>query len=518
VEVRSLHKDFPVLQTDVALGLEFCFILPLENDSKRRCEGPSPDQQFSMPFRKPLVIIYLVDGARPDVMLELLESGDLPNIRKEIFAPGTFRAATSCFPSTTGPAYLPFLMGCFPGTANLPGMRWLDKAEFHRKRWGRNSFRSYMGYEAPWLNDDLSKDHPSLHEILPRSFNVYSMITRGLPKHRDLTRAVKLPLYSRAHFTHQWRPVDHAAHKYLLRGLEEEPEFIFVVFPGVDAYSHLTHPRHEEVLTAYRFVDFSVGQVVEKLKSSGRWDDTLLLLTSDHGLSATHRHFDLAMFLQNRGMKTLFYPLVWKKNPAASVMISGNAMGHVYCLNGKSGVALQGDELPHALGSVWEELLQREEVDFVAWRGDGHSYEIVSARGRATIIRHALGLTYHPRTGDPFGLGELASPMNLQEALAETFHSDYPDALEQIEQLFASGRTGDLVVSSKIGCDLREAYEWPEHHSSHGSLHREHMMVPLLYNQTGWDERPARTTDVFNTVLKWSGKPTLENTDGQPLC
>jgi len=509
----------PQAQTDVAVGVEFSFILRFQTNTLTAL--PQAYHHFTisrMPSKKPLVLLYLVDGARPDVMLELLESGELPNIQKEVFAPGTFRTATSCFPSTTGPAYLPFLMGCFPGTANLPGMRWLDKAEFQRKHWGRNSFRSYMGYEAPWLNEDLSPAHPTLHEIFARSFNIYSMITRGLPKARDLTRKVKLPIYSRAHFTHNWRPADRTAHEHLMLGLEAEPEFIFAVFPGVDAYSHLNHPRHEEVLTAYRFVDFSVGQVVEKLKRLGRWDDTLLLLTSDHGLSATHRHFDLALFLQKRGMKTLFYPLVWKKNPAASVMISGNAMGHVYCLNGKSGAALQGEELPRALNSVWEELLQREEVDFVAWRGNGQSYEIAASRGRATIIRHPQGLTYHPRTGDPFGLGELAAPMNLQEALAATFHSEYPDALVQIEQLFACSRAGDLAVSAKVGYDLREAYEWPEHHSSHGSLHREHMMVPLLYNQTGWDERPARTTDVFNTVLKWSGKPTLENTDGQSLC
>lgn len=471
-----------------------------------------------MAARKPLVIIYLVDGARPDVMLEMIEAGDLPNIRKEIFTPGTFRTATSCFPSTTGPAYLPFLMGCFPGTANLPGIRWLDKSEFQRKHWGRNSFRSYMGYEAPWLNEDLSPAHPTLHEIFARSFNIHSMITRGLPKPHDLTRVVKLRLYSRAHLTHQWHPVDRAAHEHLMRGLEVDPEFIFAVFPGVDAYSHLNHPRHEEVRAAYRRVDFSVGEVATKLKRMGRWEDTLLLLTSDHGLSATHRHFDLAMFLQRRGLKTLFYPLVWKRNPAAAVMISGNAMGHVYCLNGKTGAALLGEEVPHALGAVWEELLQSEAVDFVAWRGGERSYEIASARGCATIMRHALGLTYHPRSGDPFGLGEFSAPMNLHEALAATFHSDYPDALVQIEQVFAGSRTGDFVVSAKVGHDLREAYEWPEHHSSHGSLHREHMLVPLLYNQTGWDERPARTTDVFNTVLKWSGKTVLENTDGRALC
>lgn len=77
-----------------------------------------------------LTIICLVEGARPDVMRELLESGEFPHIRKEVLAAGTFRTASSCFPSTTGPAYLPFLAGCFPGTLNISGIRWLAKTEF----------------------------------------------------------------------------------------------------------------------------------------------------------------------------------------------------------------------------------------------------------------------------------------------------------------------------------------------------------------------------------------------------
>jgi len=469
-------------------------------------------------LKNPLAIIYLVDGARPDVMRELLDSGDLPNIRQEIAAAGTFRTASSCFPSTTGPAYLPFLTGCFPGTINIPGIRWLDKAEFHAKRWGKNRFRSYMSFEATWFNDDLAKDHPTLHEIFQRPFNIFSMITRGLRKGHNLGASIKLPLYLRAHLTHRWDPVDRASHQHLMHALDQNPDFIFAVFPGVDANSHLHHPRHEKTLAAYRYVDFSVGEVVEKLKRARRWEETLLIITSDHGLTATHNHFDLALFLQARGLETLYYPIIWKLHPQASVMISGNAAGHVYLHNGKNGTPLLGDEVKTALGATWRELLAREEVDFVAWRGGNEVYEVASARGQASIIRRPQGFCYDPHSGDPFGLGKIEVPLDRQQALAATFDSDYPDALVQIEQVFSCSRSGDLVVVSQKGHDLRQAYEWPEHHGSHGSLHREHMHVPLIYNQTGWDSRPARTADLFNTILKWSGKPTLENTDGRALC
>lgn len=474
--------------------------------------------QNTFTLRRPLVIIFLIDGARPDVMHELIESGDLPNIKKEILGQGTFRTATSCFPSTTGPAYLPFLTGSFPGTSNIPGIRWLDKCEFRRKRWGRNSFRSYCGYEAPYFNDDLPKDRPTLHELFDRPFNIFSMITRGLPDGHDLTAKSKPGLYLRAHLSHKWEKVDRASHEHLLTGLDRDPEFMFVVFPGVDSNSHLHHPHHENTIRAYKYVDYSIGQAVDKLKRLGRWDDTLTILVSDHGLTATHTHLDLARFFKKKRIKTLEYPVVWTRRPKMSVMISGNAAAQVYCLHKPDGEHLYGDEIRHVLGGVWEELLDREEVDFITWRHDENTFAVGSAKGEAHIKTNPKGLTYFPCSGDPLGLGRLDTPLNRQQALDATFDSEYPDALVQIEQLFSCARTGDFVVTSKKGFDLREVWEWPEHHGSHGSLHREHMMVPLIYNRTGWDPRPARTADIFNTVLKWAGRPVLENTDGKALC
>ncbi len=469
-----------------------------------------------------LVLTYLIDGARADVMGQLLDEGQLPNIERYVVREGTFRTATTVMPSATGPAYLPFMTGCFPGTLNIPGLRWLDRREYLTKIFGKYRFRSYNGIEAPYFDTDMPSEHPTLYEIFDRPFNVLSLITRGLPRGHNLTKWTKPLYYLRSHLRHNWHPVDALAHRSLMSCLDRDPDYIYAVFPAVDSYSHLKHPHHEETLQAYRHVDFSVGEVVAKLKQQGRWDDTLLILTADHGLTATHTHLDLGQFFQKRGLDTLTYPGIWKLRPQASVMISGNSYGLIYFLRGMNGrrnpeIPARDDEIKTMLGPIWDELLGREEIDLLIARRGEHSYAVMAKRGTGVIERTTEGLIYRPEGEDPLGIGPLLTPMNDQEALAATFDSDYPDILVQVENCFSCSRCGDLVAVARNGYDLRTSFEWPEHHGSHGSLHREHMLVPVIYNQQGWTEGPMRTTDLFNTILKWADKTPLENTDGRIL-
>ena len=97
-------------------------------------------------------------------MRDLIRAGRLPAIGRHL---GNFREAVTAFPSTTGPAYLPFLTGCYPGTCNLPGIRWFDKDSYASRRFSKDRFRSYVGAESFYMNGDIAKI-PTLFEILPR--------------------------------------------------------------------------------------------------------------------------------------------------------------------------------------------------------------------------------------------------------------------------------------------------------------------------------------------------------------
>src|SRR4029453_6136600 len=131
-------------------------------------------------------LILLVDGSRPDVFKELSDRGELPNCDRLFRDGGRFADAVSVFPSTTGPAYMPFLTGCYPGTCNVPGIRWFDKKVFSQKKLSLKKFRSYVGFESFLMKHDMKGEIKTLFHYFPKSFNVFNRVSRGVAPSRNL--------------------------------------------------------------------------------------------------------------------------------------------------------------------------------------------------------------------------------------------------------------------------------------------------------------------------------------------
>ena len=134
----------------------------------------------------------------------------------------------------------------------------------------------------------------------------------------------------------------------------------------------------------------------------------------------------------------------------------------------------------------------------------------------AMLENKESGLQYTPLVNDPFDYKDLKGLLTYQEILEKTFDSDYPDALTQIHQLFNSNRCGDLVISSNEGFDLRDNFELPVHKSSHGSLKKEHILVPLIMNKKVTEEI-IRTVDLYPTILKFLNYKSSTKIDGKEL-
>ncbi|MFN2638460.1 MAG: hypothetical protein ABR585_15805, partial [Gemmatimonadaceae bacterium] len=148
--------------------------------------------------------------------------------------------------------------------------------------------------------------------------------------------------------------------------------------------------------------------------------------------------------------------------------------------------------------------MTRPSVDLLILPTSPASSEIhAPGRGSATLTWGESKYSYAPKSGDPLGIGGHGS-LSDEEAYDVTIESDYPDALVQIAHLIASSRSGDIILSAARDWDYRARYEPIPHVSSHGALHREHMLVPLLTNCVP-TKRPRRTVDVMPSALSALG-------------
>ena len=449
-------------------------------------------------------IFILIDGAPYNVFHELIENDELPNIKKYIINQGCLKKAVSVFPSTTGPAFIPFFMGLFPGTANVPGYRWLSKKDILRHKYGRPGLCSYQGADGLNFLVDLP-DQPTLFNYFSPVSNIYNLLTKGCSPVDDRTRRTKPLAYAVAHFFHKvWQHVTAVASQELIKAVEAGDQFISCLFSAVDGHSHFSHIRSAAVIKSYKSIDQTIGKMCQSLYKSRDLDKTMILISSDHGMTNTGTHIDVARCLDRSGQRCLHYPLIWRRNVKSASMVSGNGMANLYF---KIDATDWGERMPFEeidRRGIIEFLLEIEGLGLVAGQSEDGSIIVQNRSGKGQISYVNGTISYKFDQVDPLRYNTFHQNLSSREALIETYDSKYPDGLVQLLQIFRSHRTGDLVLSAESGYDLRARYEYPEHRATHGGLIAEQMLIPLAVNFPIETEF-IRSVDIFPTVLDQFG-------------
>jgi hypothetical protein len=243
-----------------------------------------------------------------------------------------------------------------------------------------------------------------------------------------------------------------------------------------------------------------------------------LWIVSDHGHSPVSAHDDLVALFRSWKYRPTSHPWVFAGGSDIAVMVSGNAMAHLYLELGRRDRPWW-PELAARWGEVASRLTERESVDLLLLPHSPTRVEVRGrGRGRAFIELDAptggtASYAYLPETGDPLGIGEHPR-LTATEAHEITAASDHPDAIVQIAHLAGAPRSGEIILSASRGWDYRGRYEPIPHVSSHGALHREHMLVPLLVNRPV-RVTPRRTVDVLPSALEALGLPVPAGVDGE---
>ncbi len=482
----------------------------------------------------------------------MLSQGLLPNVEKHVAKRGQIvKNAVTVFPSTTGPAHAPFLTGAFPGPLNMPGIRWFDRRKNSYKDYGPLAWlqfeRDYVSPEAFAMNKDMSSKIKTIFERLKglTTAAIFEPITRGArfvyPPLANVMAKVFGPLRL---FT--WEHVDTLAARTfeivykcsaLIKWMKlpsEPPVFSAVYMPGVDEASHEHGPLSKKVRHAMQNVDKQIGHIAKTLIDLKLYDETSIVISSDHGLRPTSLHFNLGKFLSTVGLDVRSFPVTFLQGLGefdATVAVSGNGMAHVY-------LAAEGAEYKafplQYIKHDWRRKPKFEDLENYKIR-KGHvnmidlvrhllpvqhvfvaenktTFHVYSCDGHGVIKKKGRNEhSYDVIEGkDPLGYASIVEDgkvaygewLGNREWLSATCEAEFPDAPVQVSQIFESPRSGDLIINSRMGWDLMP--ETPPHRGSHGGLHAAEMKVPLLVANSSYEvkpDQPLRTPDVLDILL-----------------
>jgi CDP-diacylglycerol---glycerol-3-phosphate 3-phosphatidyltransferase len=465
-------------------------------------------------------LVFVAEGMDSAVLQEQLKRGNLPNISRHLLESGQFVETTGVFPSTSGIASLPLVTGCFPGTCNIPGMRWFDRTVPPQKRFTLKRFRDYYSSLGSYAIDfDLSKEVQTVFEYSRQALNLMGMLDRGSGLRRD-PAFFHPQRYFGMRDPEACESLERAVFEWFSESLHRRPDFIYYYYPSIGTMTRFHGADHPGTLSAYRRLDQYVGDAAEKLKSYGLLDHTAFMLVGGHGFDAVTQHYDLDGLL-SRHFPNLIHSTSashrhWSEAEAIN-LTSGNAMSHLY-LRSDDRSWSQGRPVETMAGApFWDALRSEPAVDLIIGRNSEGGVTVHSQRGCAKIFLNGE-VRYEVSGGDPFGYGTLPGRMTRLEALERTSDSAYPDGIIQAAQLLKSPRSGDLALSARAGVTFTgNTPEGDREVAAHGALSRAQMMSPVAVSIPVPFGHPVRSTDLFPYLLRQEGISLTQSTDGRAV-
>lgn len=292
--------------------------LPLTNESQLRPVAMRQRVPSSVEAGQPVagsrVVLFYVDGLRPDIVYEMAAMGHLPNIAEYFLRKGTHLSnALTVFPSDTITSNGSLWTGVFSDRHGIKAQigfnRRLQKSENYLQRFGpvlndlmlnpsgidkailetgSSLSRAVGGSEAAENYRRLrTTQTPTLAAHLEnagRTFSAGAMPIMGALSPDMWTRylADEIPYLS----THRSdRFIDETNSSYTMRHLFNKHSDVTVVWlPENDTVSH--HEYRGQFGMARRALseaDAQIGAMIDRLKNLGEFDRTYLVLISDHG-------------------------------------------------------------------------------------------------------------------------------------------------------------------------------------------------------------------------------------------
>lgn len=266
------------------------------------------------------VIIVSVDGLLPASYMEPDAHGlKVPTLRELARNGAASPGALSVIPASTYIAHTTIATGTNPGTHGIVTNQAWDPLEKNQAGW-----RWYTeDIKAPTLWDAARKkglktaliDWPvtvgaQADAVVPEYWRASSTedmkMTRALVKPPGLLDAVAKRMPD---FWKEFTPPDikdRAATEIALHLIEtQKPHLVMLHIYEVDHWQHEKAPWSAEAVAAIENADAQIARVIASAKKAGIWEQTALVVVSDHGFTRYSKQVRPGVLLREKGLVTM---------------------------------------------------------------------------------------------------------------------------------------------------------------------------------------------------------------------
>lgn len=275
--------------------------------------------------------------------------------------------------------------------------------------------------------------------------------------------------------------------------IDNEPDWsgLFVTLPGVDKAAHMwgsvNDPGGPDPMThlanAAAVADAQVGKIVDHLRDTGQLDNTLVVLTSDHGSVPGTHFYGVDDGSSNRGFNNWYYGngangAYLSPQPALQPLVDTGNLGQSYT---DSQLAFWLNDTSPAKMAEAVDIVRAMPGVSAVWVRDGDHY----------VRRSPIKWGLMAKDGERAWFGRHAQEL-VDTAAAPTG----PDII---------GTLVDDTTYSVAG--------------DHGGIQRRTQQIPIVFAYGGLSSRdikaPVRSIDIMPTVMAQLGIPATSPMDGR---
>lgn len=484
------------------------------------------------------VILFLIDSMMPEVLEQCIAAKQAPGLQFLMERGQYISDCVTVFPTMTASIDCSLITGVYPDRHKVPGLVWYDPEQKKMVNYINGSLpvqRIGLSHCAGNVLFDLNERHLSrdvktIHEILEENKLVSGSINviahRGHKQHKvhmppvlDAATGFKLnekvsgpTIMSLGTLVRPelFRPItwnfaqsmmesyginDTYAIDVLIEVLKsgKQPHFTLVYLPDND---HKLHKSPHEAVSHLAKVDQELARFLDSFET---WEQALernvILLISDHGQTVIGQSKDHNISLDTLLNHFSIHRLGAELTDDVDVIICNNErMTYLYPV-GKHTIETD----------VVEAVTQDPRIDLIAWR-EGEQV-VVRRGGGDKTLRFWKNGSCTDIYGVAWGMEGDMSVLELQEDGGKILFSSYPDAFSRLYGSLFSQSCPVVVLTAAPGYQFLSELS-PTHlgGGSHGSLHKQDSLIPLLI--AGASNRfdvPARLIDVLSFILQELG-------------